>query len=125
MNKKKMQNTKKKTSGNEDSKKKERHIVTWTQEVPFLILFHSHSIIKVLFLFFFFSFIFLSLIPWWVLVVFQSSSLIDGFLTWVFLELQEDDILRQQISLHGTEKYDILLISFSGLFGDESICSGK
>ena len=32
-----MQNAKKKTSGNEDSKK-ERHIVTWTQEVPFLIL---------------------------------------------------------------------------------------
>ncbi|XP_015575305.1 transcription factor MYB124 isoform X1 [Ricinus communis] len=52
-----MQETKKKNSGcNEDSKKKERHIVTWTQ--------------------------------------------------------QEDDILRQQISLHGTENWAIIASKF-------------
>ncbi|XP_030482831.2 transcription factor MYB124 isoform X1 [Cannabis sativa] len=51
-----MQNTRKKTSGNEDSKKKERHIVTWTQE--------------------------------------------------------EDDILRQQINIHGTENWAIIASKF-------------
>ncbi|XP_062111660.1 transcription factor MYB124 isoform X2 [Humulus lupulus] len=51
-----MLNTKKKTSGNEDSKKKERHIVTWTQE--------------------------------------------------------EDDILRQQINVHGTENWAIIASKF-------------
>ncbi|PON99983.1 MYB transcription factor [Trema orientale] len=52
-----MQNTKKKTcSGNEDAKKKERHIVTWTQE--------------------------------------------------------EDDILRQQISIHGTENWAVIASKF-------------
>ncbi|KAK8508161.1 hypothetical protein V6N13_055614 [Hibiscus sabdariffa] len=51
-----MQETKKKIGGNEDFKKKERHIVTWTQ--------------------------------------------------------QEDDILREQISLHGTENWAIIASKF-------------
>ncbi|GMJ04717.1 myb domain protein 88 [Hibiscus trionum] len=51
-----MQETKKKNGGNEDFKKKERHIVTWTQE--------------------------------------------------------EDDILREQISLHGTENWAIIASKF-------------
>jgi hypothetical protein len=33
-----MKKTKQQPVGNEDSKKKERHIVTWTQEVPFFSL---------------------------------------------------------------------------------------
>lgn len=76
-----MQNTKKKTcssTGNEDSKKKERHIVTWTQEVPFLpTLFHSPFLL------------FISYFWDWLLggfLLFSNlSSLVDGFLTWVFL----------------------------------------
>lgn len=36
--KKNMQETKNKNGGNEDSKKKERHIVTWAQEVFFSFL---------------------------------------------------------------------------------------
>ncbi|KHG16275.1 Myb-related B [Gossypium arboreum] len=51
-----MQETKNKNGGNEDSKKKERHIVTWTQE--------------------------------------------------------EDDILREQISLHGTQNWAIIASKF-------------
>jgi hypothetical protein len=68
--------------GNEysDSKKKERHIVTWTQQVLFISLILLHSP-------FYFS---------------DSKWLVfwrDGF-----GDLQEDDTLRDQISIHGTDK---------------------
>lgn len=83
-----MQDLNKKTKkqvGNEDSKKKERHIVTWTQEVPFAFflcsLFHVIG--------------FKSIAS--VVLIFER-----------LLELQEDDILREQISLHGTDKYGLL-----------------
>ena len=97
-----MQETKKKNGGgggNEDSKKKERHIVTWTQEVfclfPLIYLlilcFGVH--INLMGIFFLFPLIYLLVLCFGVLINLMS---IWG--------LQEDDILREQISLHGTEK---------------------
>lgn len=83
---------KKVNSGNdvnngEASKQKERTIVSWSQEVREMILFSLFSD------FFFFN---------WFLV---SCSLINYLLMiWIVFGYQEDDILREQIRVHGTDK---------------------
>lgn len=71
---------------NSDSKKKERHIVTWSQEVSFhftLDRLKFNVLIKY------------TCFVCWFFVLFNDM---------VFW-LQEDDILRNQISVHGTDKY--------------------
>jgi len=77
-----MEDTKKKKkkniNNNQDSKKKERHIVTWSQEVCTYI--------------------------WWNSVFVLYCSVFEWFWNG-FMELQEDVILREQITLHGTEKW--------------------
>ena len=74
---------KKKGSGDAPPKQKERHIVTWSQQVDSL---SSTSVLNLLEKFSMF---------------FRRSLCFYGHR---LVGLQEDDILREQISLHGTEK---------------------
>lgn len=83
---------KKKNINNEDSKKKERHIVTWAPEVCDEYIYTYMSVLN--------------------LSVFWNG----------FLELQEDVILRDQITLHGTEKWEFLFYSLdSSVFFPEKV----
>lgn len=73
---------------NEEPKKKERHIVSWTQEV-FLYFYFTASHVMYIY------------IPWlWIYVL-----CLLGIFSQELWKLQEDDILREQISIHGTDKY--------------------
>ncbi|KAL0327190.1 UNVERIFIED_CONTAM: Transcription factor [Sesamum angustifolium] len=92
---KKMENNSSNTDANNGKvlKQKERHIVSWSQEVNFQLIDYLFNLISTL--------------P--VAGLYHGVDYLNR--TWMFGS-QEDDILREQIRLHGTENWAIIASKF-------------